>query len=150
MSLTRFDHINLLTADIDAMRDFLGSVLDVKPGRRPAFRSPGYWLYHGEIAIFHISDARNHEQTHADDVGAVQTSGEHGVVDHVAFRCDGYRAMIDRLHALGVLYHEADLPYAPDRQVFVDGPVGFTLELLFTHTDVLAGGGRILADGVRA
>jgi catechol 2,3-dioxygenase-like lactoylglutathione lyase family enzyme len=140
MSLTRFDHINVLTSDIDRMRDFLVGVLGVTPGWRPPFRSPGYWLYHDDVAIFHISDATNHEQTHVDDIGAVAT-GARASVDHLAFRCAGYRAMTDRLRAKGIGFHEEDVPYADDRQVFVDGPDAITLELLFTRADVLEGGG---------
>ena len=135
MTVTRFDHINILTGDIDGMRDFLARVLGVVPGWRPPFRSPGYWLYNGDQAIFHISDARNHEQTHVEDIGAVET-GAKGAVDHLAFRCKGYREMTERLRLLGLAFHEADLPYANDRQVFVDGPDNVTLELIFTQADV--------------
>ncbi len=140
MRLARFDHINLLTADINRMRDFLVSVLGVVPGWRPPFRSPGYWLYDGDIAIFHVSDATNHEQTHVDDIGAVPTGGR-ATVDHICFRCEGYRETIDRLKSLGIAFHEEDVPFASDRQIFVDGPDNVTFELLFSPADVLAGGG---------
>jgi catechol 2,3-dioxygenase-like lactoylglutathione lyase family enzyme len=148
MRLARFDHINLLTSDIDGMRDFLMSVLGVKPGWRPPFRSPGYWLYAGEDAIFHVSDASNHEQTHVDDIGAVQTGGR-STVDHICFRCEGYRQTVDRLRELGVTFHEEDVPYARDRQIFVDGPDNITFELLFAPADVEAGGGTPVASGTR-
>jgi catechol 2,3-dioxygenase-like lactoylglutathione lyase family enzyme len=143
MRMTRFDHINVLTADIHRMKDFLVSVLGVTPGWRPPFRSPGYWLYHDDIAIFHISDASNHEQTHVEDIGAVRT-GASASVDHLAFRCEGYGATTERLRALRIGYHEEDVPHSDDRQVFVDGPDAITLELLFTRADVLAGGGAPL------
>jgi glyoxylase I family protein len=149
MRLTRFDHINVLTADIDRMRDFLVGVLGVTPGWRPPFRSPGYWLYHDDIAIIHISDAKNHEQTHVEDIGSVKT-GARASIDHLAFRCEDYRAATERLRARGIAYHEADVPYADDRQVFVDGPDSITLELLFTAADVRAGGGALLPVQARA
>jgi catechol 2,3-dioxygenase-like lactoylglutathione lyase family enzyme len=148
MRLARFDHINLLTSDIDGMRDFLVSLLDVKPGWRPPFRSPGYWLYDGDDAIFHVSDASNHEQTHVDDIGAVRTGGR-STVDHICFRCEGYRQTIDRLRVLGIGFHEEDVPYARDRQVFVDGPDNITFELLFALADVEGGGGVPIPAGTR-
>ncbi|HYZ15418.1 MAG TPA: VOC family protein [Candidatus Acidoferrum sp.] len=148
MRLARFDHINLLTSDIDGMREFLVSVLGVKPGWRPPFRSPGYWLYDGDNAIFHVSDAKNHEQTHVDDIGAVKTGGR-ATVDHICFRCEGYRETVDRLSDLGIAFHEEDVPYTRDRQIFVDGPDNITFELLFTPADVEAGGGAPIASGGR-
>jgi lactoylglutathione lyase len=146
VAVTRFDHINVLTGDIDAMRDFLVGVLGLSPGARPPFRSPGHWLYHGADAVFHVSDSGDHEQTHA-VAGTGGTATVRGSVDHLAFRCDDYRETTERLRRLGVAFHEADVPYAPDRQVFVDGPDGVTLELLFAHADVLAGGGALIGAG---
>lgn len=138
MAITRFDHINILTDDIDRMRDFFGAVLGLQVGERPPFRSPGYWMYHGENALIHISDTAHHEQTHVDDIGHVQTSGKHGAVDHIAFRCHGYHDTKARLSELGIGCHEADVPALADRQVFVDGPNGLTLELIFSAAEVMA------------
>lgn len=136
MAVKRFDHINILTGDIDAARDFFVSVLGVAPGPRPPFRSPGHWLYHDGVAMIHISDASNHEQTHVDDFGAVETNGRRAAVDHVAFRCEGYRETTERLRASSIAFHEATVPAAADRQVFVDGPDGITLELIFAPDEV--------------
>jgi catechol 2,3-dioxygenase-like lactoylglutathione lyase family enzyme len=36
------DHVTLRTADLEGTRSFLESVLDLKPGYRPAFSFPGY------------------------------------------------------------------------------------------------------------
>jgi catechol 2,3-dioxygenase-like lactoylglutathione lyase family enzyme len=144
MAMTRFDHINILAADIDVMRDFLVNVLGVRVGPRPPFASPGYWLYDGDVALLHISHMSNHEQTHVDDIGAVDTTLHRGSVDHLAFRFEKYGEVTARLRRAGIAFHEADVPYASDRQVFVDGPNNITLELLFTHDDVVASGGRLL------
>lgn len=144
MPVAHFDHVNILTADIEAAREFFVAVLGLTPGDRPPFRSPGYWLYHGSQALIHISDASNHEQTHVDDIGAVRTGG-HPAVDHIAFRCEGYVETTRRLRDLGIGFHEADVPYAEDRQVFVDGPDGITLELIFAPAEVAAAGARLHA-----
>jgi lactoylglutathione lyase len=144
MAVKRFDHVNILTADIDAARDFFVAVLGLEPGYRPPFRSPGHWLYQGTDALIHISDATNHEQTHVEDIGEVKTGG-HPTVDHIAFRCEGYAETPERLRRLGMAFHEADVPFAEDRQVFVDGPEGITLELIFAPTEVRSPDGDLSA-----
>lgn len=137
MPVTRLDHINVLSADIDATRDFFVAVLGVAPGYRPPFSSPGHWLYHGDQAVIHISDAGNHEQTHVDDLRGAPIRGQ-SAVDHVAFRCDGYAEMTDRLRRLGIAFREADVPVAKVHQVFVDGPNGLGVELIFAPAEVVA------------
>jgi glyoxylase I family protein len=39
------DHATLRTHDLEGTRAFLAAVLGLKPGYRPAFSFPGYWLY---------------------------------------------------------------------------------------------------------
>ncbi len=56
-------------------------------------------------------------------------------VDHVAFRCSGYRETVAKLSALGIPSHEAEIPGTGHRQIFVDGP-DVTFELIFTPADV--------------
>jgi catechol 2,3-dioxygenase-like lactoylglutathione lyase family enzyme len=139
MAVTSFDHVNVLTDDIKKTRDFFVAVLGVAEGPRPPFRSPGYWLYQGDTAIIHISDTSNHEQTHVGG-GTHSDAAQQGRggVDHIAFRCAGYGEMKQRLRELGIVSHEADVPGAGLRQVFVDGPNNVTLELIFTAADLVA------------
>ncbi len=142
MAAVQFDHINILTSDIEAARAFFAAVLDLHQGPRPPFKSPGYWMYADEQAVIHISDTAHHEQTHVEDIGHVQTGG-HPTVDHIAFRCRDYAATTSRLRRLAVAFHEADVPARADRQVFVDGPDGITLELIFDPAEVAAAGGQL-------
>ena len=140
MDVRALDHINILTGDIDRTRQFLTSVLGLEDGPRPAFGTPGHWLYRNGTAVVHVSDARNKEVTHALDAsqGDATKGGAKGIVDHVAFRCSGYRAALGRLRSLGVPYHEATIPGSGDRQIFVDGPDDVSFELIFTAADAAA------------
>lgn len=133
MDVQALDHVNILTGDVERTREFLTSVLGLEDGPRPAFGTPGHWLYRNGIAVVHVSDARNKEITHARDgsQGDASKGGAKGIVDHVAFRCSGYRATVERLRSLGVPVHEATLPGSGDRQVFVDGPDHVSFELIF-------------------
>jgi len=140
MDVQRLDHVNILTGDVERTTGFLTSVLGLEDGPRPDFGSPGHWLYRNGTAIVHVSDARKKEVTHAVDAsqGDESKRGAKGIVDHVAFRCSGYRATMERLRSLGVPVHEATIPGVGDRQVFVDGPDDVSFELIFSAADVAA------------
>jgi catechol 2,3-dioxygenase-like lactoylglutathione lyase family enzyme len=140
MDVRALDHVNILTGDVERTTGFLTSVLGLEDGPRPAFGSPGHWLYRNGAAVVHVSDAGNKEVTHALDAsqGDASKRGARGIVDHVAFRCNGYRATMERLRSLGVAVHEATIPGAGDRQVFVDGPDDVSFELIFSAADVAA------------
>ncbi|HEV3088619.1 MAG TPA: VOC family protein [Candidatus Elarobacter sp.] len=138
MDVRTLDHVNILTGDVDRTVGFLTSVLGLEDGPRPAFRSPGHWLYRNGTAVVHVSDSRRKEVTHAQDdsQGDASSGGAKGIVDHVAFRCSGYRETMERLRAMNVPVHESTIPGAGDRQVFVDGPDNVSFELIFSKEDV--------------
>ena len=137
MDVQALDHVNILTGDVERTTGFLTSVLGLEDGPRPAFGTPGHWLYRNGSAVVHVSDARQKEVTHALDAsrGDDAKGGARGIVDHVAFRCSGYRATLERLHSLGVPFHAATVPGTGNRQVFVDGPDDVSFELIFDAND---------------
>jgi catechol 2,3-dioxygenase-like lactoylglutathione lyase family enzyme len=82
------DHATLRTQDLEGTRAFLETVLDLKPGYRPAFSFPGYWLYAAGEPIVHLIPGRG---------GPVDRGGE--TIDHVAFRLADHDGMRARLEA---------------------------------------------------
>jgi catechol 2,3-dioxygenase-like lactoylglutathione lyase family enzyme len=114
------DHVTLRTADLEGTRSFLESVLDLKPGYRPAFSFPGYWLYADSEPIVHLIPARS---------SRADRSGE--TIDHAGFRLEGYAKHRDKLDALGIHYSTMDLPELNERRLFVRTPTGILLELVF-------------------
>lgn len=113
----QFDHVNVRSRDMEAMRAFLEEVVGVKPGPRPDFPFPGYWLYAGDRAVIHMIEWKG-----ADDLQA-------GPVDHIAFGKFDFGEKTAELEAKGYKYRVADVPGLPLRQIFVEGPEGVTLEL---------------------
>jgi catechol 2,3-dioxygenase-like lactoylglutathione lyase family enzyme len=54
-----------------------------------------------------------------------------GAIDHVAFECDDYDAMLGKIRDRGLPYRENFVPSVPLRQIFVNDPSGVTVELNF-------------------
>ena len=54
VTLKRLEHVNLRTADLDAMIAWYGRILDMHPGPRPGFAFPGAWLYADGHPIVHL------------------------------------------------------------------------------------------------
>lgn len=111
------NHVNVRTTDLERMKDFLEEVGEVKAGPRPDFGFPGYWLYCGDQAIFHLMNAKDQSDCVA------------GSVDHVAL--DGFHleTKTKALDASGHEYRTTGVPGTGMKQIFVEGPDGVCLEL---------------------
>ena len=122
--LTAFDHVNVRTANLDAMVAFYDEVLGLKPGRRPDFSFPGAWLYLGDQAYVHL-------------VG-VKTSPEAGgnvTLEHFAFRATGLAAFRARLDARGIAYSVDEVPGFAVLQVNFHDPDGNHVHVDFNASD---------------
>ena len=64
MPATKLDHINIRTTQPEATRDFFVDVVGLRDGERPPFNFGGYWLYAGEQAVIHLTDARDSGARH--------------------------------------------------------------------------------------
>ncbi|KQV80041.1 VOC family protein [Rhizobium sp. Root1220] len=116
----KIDHVTLRTADLEATRQFLEAVLGLKPGHRPAFSFPGYWLYEGDDPIVHLIPG-----------GGRMTGHDAEIIDHAGFRLHDYHGTRTRLEARGIGYSTMDLPDLGERRLFVRTPGGILLELVF-------------------
>jgi extradiol dioxygenase family protein len=128
MSVLGFSHYNLRAPRelLDALRAFYVEVVGLKPGARPAFVSFGYWLYVGEQAVLHLSEAAR------DETRLVEAST---VFDHAAFNCTGRREFEKRLRQRGIRYEVARVPQTGQMQLFFKDPAGNGVELTFTGAD---------------
>jgi catechol 2,3-dioxygenase-like lactoylglutathione lyase family enzyme len=114
------DHATLRTHDLEGTRAFFEAVLEMKPGYRPAFSFPGYWLCAGDKPIVHLIPGHG---------GSLGHDGE--TIDHVAFRLADYDGMQGKLDSLAIPYSRMELPELGERRLFVRTPTGILLELVF-------------------
>ncbi len=92
------DHATLRTNDLEGTRAFLEAVLDLKPGYRPAFSFPGYWLYADGDPVVHLIPSHG---------GPADRTGE--TIDHVGFRLTDHDGMRRKLDDLGIPYSRTAL-----------------------------------------
>lgn len=119
VSVAALDHVNIRTRDIEASANYYADLLGLRIGDPPAMVSRGQarWLHdEGDRPIIHLRLFDSEP-------------GPTGPIDHVALRCTGKAALLDRLKALDTEYQAFD---GPDRTViFMRDPHGVMLELNF-------------------
>jgi hypothetical protein len=96
------------------------NVMDLKPGYRPDFLFPGYWLYAGDAPIVHLIPGRARPADRAEET-----------IDHVAFRLADHDAKCSKLVRLGIAYSPIALPKLCERRLFIHPPSGILIELVF-------------------
>ena len=123
MPVSGLDHINLRASRelMEVLRDFYRDIVGLHQGPRPPFDSFGYWLYAGDQAVVHLSEAR------AD----IPLAGTPTVYDHAAFRCSDRPAYQSLLRAKGIEFRVAEVPLTKQIQIFFRDPAGNGVELNF-------------------
>ncbi|MEO8380748.1 MAG: VOC family protein [Acidobacteriota bacterium] len=116
MAVLGLDHVNIEGPPslIEACRRFYVDVVGLREGARPPFRSRGFWLYAGEVAVVHLSER--------DVPEAVQESGPFA---HFALLCTGLEAAAERLQRHGVPFERDGVPATGHTQLFLHDPAGW-------------------------
>jgi catechol-2,3-dioxygenase len=124
MPVAAFDHYNLRAARsvLDELCRFYCDVVGLTLGERPPFRRFGYWLYAGDRAVLHLSEA---DESEARSGTAVTTFA------HAAFNCTRRVEFEQRLKSLGIPYRTAQVPLLNVAQLFLPDPAGTGVELQF-------------------
>jgi catechol 2,3-dioxygenase-like lactoylglutathione lyase family enzyme len=141
--MTKLDHCNIRTFDLDATVEFYTNVVDLRDGDFPGPRSFGAWLYDSsDRPILHVIsiDPKDPEAALGrirQRIGVlggelnVESMKGTGTIDHIAFECTDYDGMESKLKGRGMKYTTSDVPSIKLRQIFVNDPNGVTLELNF-------------------
>ena len=131
MSVTvkRLDHVNVRTANLDAMVEWYGRMLGMETGKRPDFDFPGAWLYAGEDPVIHLVGVKVPAR-HAEDLA----------LEHFALSASGLRGLIDRAEAQGERYTLRKVPGFPIVQVNLWDPDGNHLHVDFDVAEAVAEG----------
>jgi catechol-2,3-dioxygenase len=122
--VTGLSHYNLRGSRelLERLRTFYCEVVGLSVGTRPPFTSHGYWLYAGEAALLHLSQARE---------GEIRLPDIRTTFDHVAFTCADRPGFEERLRQHGIRYTLAQVPQTGQTQLFFEDPAGNGVELNF-------------------
>ena len=124
MPISDINHYNLRgsMAQLESLRDWYRDAVGLTVGERPPFRFRGYWLYAKGRPILHLSE---------ESAGETHPIPGRGTFDHVAFTCEDFASMRERLDRLNISYRVADVPLTRTRQIFLRDPAGNGVELNF-------------------
>ena len=124
MPLTRFDHVNVRTDNLDRMVTWYGEILGLRPGKRPDFGFPGAWLYLDDQAFVHL-------------VGSTQKpqAGGNVTLEHFAFKAKDMPAFLTKLAAHDVVYSIDEVPGFPVVQVNFHDPDGNHIHVDFDSSE---------------
>lgn len=129
MKVNALDHVNIITADLDATCDFYAELLGLerRDGPPPLTPQTAQWMYDdGGRPILHINSL-DCVRTYERDV----VPGPTGSIHHVALNCSGYQQLIARLNARDMDHQVNVIEAIGLRQVFTLDPNGVLLELNF-------------------
>ena len=119
--VTALDHVNIRTGDVPGSASYYANLLGLEPRDAPSplTREQACWLF----------DQQGHAIIHL--FKGTQTPGLTGAIHHVAMRCKGKTALLERLRERGEKFdvHEAGGGLT---LVFLRDPHGVLLELNFT------------------
>jgi catechol 2,3-dioxygenase-like lactoylglutathione lyase family enzyme len=118
LTISTIDHVNIATQDLAKTREFFVDALGFEDGPRPAFGTPGHWLYVGGHPIVHLQLAK----------GPVSPSRS-SALNHIAFRVADLDMIAARLSARGIPYQMFQLPGTTSRQLQIEDPNGALIEL---------------------
>lgn len=112
--LTRLQHVNIPSTDLDRSREFYLDKLGLPELPRPAFESPGVWVGAGPENAIHVSRVPR----------LVPNPN-----NHFALEVEDLDGLLDRLEARGVAFQRSAHVPAAGRQAFLSDPDGNVIEL---------------------
>jgi catechol 2,3-dioxygenase-like lactoylglutathione lyase family enzyme len=124
LAIRWLDHVNIRTANLEALVRFYEDVLGLQSGTRPPLGFPGAWLYAGERAVIHL-------------VGVAQQPEPQGALrlEHFAFAGSGLSELLARLKQHAVKYEQSRQPGTGNVIINVKDPDGNRLHIDFAGSE---------------
>jgi catechol 2,3-dioxygenase-like lactoylglutathione lyase family enzyme len=124
LAIRWLDHVNIRTANLEALVRFYEDVIGLKSGNRPPLGFPGAWLYAGERAVIHLVGVAEQPQPQ----GALR-------LEHFAFAGTGLSELRARLKQHGVAFGENRQPGTGNVVINIKDPDDNRLHIDFAGSE---------------
>ncbi|HVY17539.1 MAG TPA: VOC family protein [Rhodopila sp.] len=139
MPALTLNHYTIRVRDLERTKDFYKDIVGLTVGERPPLPFPGYWMYCGDIPTVHLIGYRAEDPQIPDGPSYPASTGR---LDHIAFNCEGLKAMRENLKSHGIKYEERVLPRLNMTQLFYLDPDGISVECNFDAKETQSQGMR--------
>lgn len=126
MQISKLDHVNVRTTQLETMIDWYSNILGMNIGDRPNFPFSGAWLYAGNVAAVHLVGI--------DSSSAVGSEVELKL-EHFAFSAKGLNEFEENLKQLELPYRRSELPEINIIQINVWDPDGNHIHIDFNSNE---------------
>lgn len=126
MQITRLDHVNICTTQLNSMINWYTDILGLHNGHRPESSSTGAWLYAGDDAVIHLVSI---------DEPAATGSETKLKLEHFALKATGAAEFESKLLATGEKFKRVELASMDLALYNLWDPDGNHIHIDFTLTD---------------
>ena len=118
------NHYNLRSDEetMIILKNFYINVVGLSLGKRPSFKSKGFWLDAEGKDILHLSSTKNNE---------LKEHHVNSTFDHLAFSASNMSHYEKILTDHNIKYSYREVPEIGTKQIFFKDPVGNGIELIF-------------------
>lgn len=137
MPLHHLEHVLIQVKDLEATTRWYEDVLGMRRGPHPDFKFPVEWLYIGATDVLHLTTGGS--QVTANRMAYLGQQSQAlegtGVIDHIAFRATGLKAMLAELTSRGIDYKTRQVDGQGLFQIFLFDPNGVKVELNYENAE---------------
>ena len=119
MTMAWLDHVNIRTANLEAVSRFYHEILGLPKGPRPPFGFDGAWHYCGDKAVVHLIEVDK------------APLGKDPRIEHFAFRSTGLGDFVAHLRKQKIEHNAVRVPLTGMIQINVLDPDGNHIEVQF-------------------
>ncbi|MDC0423489.1 diguanylate cyclase [Methylophilaceae bacterium] len=118
------NHYNLRSDEstMSTLKDFYINVVGLSLGKRPPFKSKGFWLNAKGKDVLHLSSTKNND---------IKDHHVNSTFDHMAFSASNMPHYEKILTDNNIKYSYREVPEIGTKQLFFKDPVGNGIELIF-------------------
>ena len=119
------NHLNIRSDEVtmNILKDFYINVVGLSLGKRPPFKSKGFWLNaEGKKYVLHLSSTKDNE---------LKDHHVNSTFDHLAFSASNMPYYEKILTDNNIKFSYREVPEIGTKQIFFKDPVGNGIELIF-------------------